>query len=177
MVTVASMSDEDARDAELLETGQIDRLLAKYHVVIVGRCIARTNVHDGQDVAQDVEFRLFREYQAGKRYPGVPYRVVVHNVIAWTLADHFAGRPTDVPLPDDWGGAGADFAGGLVDRVWLAELIEELPAGERDACRLVYLAGASPEQAARELGTTRNNVDQRLFRARGRLRELIGDDG
>ena len=62
-----------------------------------------TNVHDGQDVAQDVEFRLFREFQAGKRYPGVPYRVVVHNVIGWTLADHFAGRPTDVPLPEDWG--------------------------------------------------------------------------
>ena len=71
------MSDEDARDAHLLETGQIDRLLAKYHVVIVGRCIARTNVNDGQDVAQDVEFRLFREFQAAKRYPGVPYRVVV----------------------------------------------------------------------------------------------------
>ena len=171
------MSDEDARDAHLLETGRIDRLLAKYHVVILGRCIARTSVHDGQDVAQDVEFRLFREFQAGKRYPGVPYRVVVHNVIGWTLADFFAGRPTDVPLPEEWGSVEADFAGGLVDRMWLAELIEGLPPIEREACRLVYLDGVSPEQAAVELGTTRNNVDQRLFHARKRLKEMIGDDG
>ena len=171
------MSDEDARDAHLLETGQIDRLLAKYHIVIVGRCIARTNVHDGQDVAQDVEFRLFREFQAGRRYPGVPYRVVVHNVIGWTLADHFAGRPTDVPLPDGWEAGGGQFEGEVVDRMWLSELIEELPPVEREACRLVYLEGVSPEQAASELGTTRNNVDQRLFHARKRLREMIGDDG
>src|SRR5262245_57909692 len=173
------MSDEDARDAHLLESGQIDRLLAKYHFVILGRCIARTNVHDGQDVAQDVEFRLFREFQAGKTYPGVPYRVVVHNVIGWTLADHFAGRPTDVPLPEDWGSASteADFAGGLVDRMWLTELIESLPQVEREACTLVYLEGVGPEEAARTLNTTRNNIDQRLFHARRRLKELIGDDG
>ena len=171
------MSDEDARDAHLLETGRIDRLLAKYHVVIVGRCIARTNVHDGQDVAQDVEFRLYREFQAGKRYPGVPYRVVVHNVIGWTLADFFQGKPTDVPLPEDWGSAEVDFAGGLVDRMWLAELIDELPPVEREACRLVYLEGVSPERAAVELDTTRNNIDQRLHHARRRLREMIGDDG
>jgi RNA polymerase sigma factor (sigma-70 family) len=143
----------------------------------VGRCIARTNVNDGQDVAQDVEFRLFREFQAGKRYPGVPYRVVVHNVIGWTLADHFAGRPTDVPLPDGWEAEGGQFEGEVVDRMWLSELIEELPSVEREACRLVYLEGVSPEHAASELGTTRNNVDQRLFHARKRLRELIGDDG
>ena len=121
------MSDEDARDAHLLETGQIDRLLATHHIVIVGRCIARTNVHDGQDVAQDVEFRLFREFQAGKRYPGVPYRVVVGNVIKWTLADHFGGRPTDVPLPDGWETAGSGFADEVIDRLWLADLVDALP--------------------------------------------------
>jgi DNA-directed RNA polymerase specialized sigma24 family protein len=48
---------------------------------------------------------------------------------------------------------------------------------EREACTLVYLEGVSPEQAARELGTTRNNIDQRLFHARNRLREMISDHG
>lgn len=97
------MTDDDARDAQLLEAGQFDRLLAKYHLVILARCIRGTrNVDDGQDVAQDVEFRLFREFQAGKRYPGVPFRVVVHQVVKWTIKDHFQGRPTDVPLPDGW---------------------------------------------------------------------------
>jgi DNA-directed RNA polymerase specialized sigma24 family protein len=167
------MTDEDARDAELFETGRIDRLLAKYHPVILGRCIARTNVLDGEDVAQDVEFRLYREFQAGKRYPGVPYRVVVHNVIGWTISEHFQGRRTDVPLPEGWEPGVAGFDGGLVDRLWIAELVEQLPAVERDACTLVYIQGMTPAQAAAELATTANNVHQRLFHARRRLAEMM----
>jgi RNA polymerase sigma factor (sigma-70 family) len=173
------MTDDDARDAHLLEDGHIDRLLAKYHPVILGRCIARTNVRDGEDVAQDVEFRLFREFQAGKRYPGIPYRVVVHNVIRWTLAEHFQGRATDVPLPEGWehGDGGLGFELELVDRLWIADLVEQLPPVERDACTLVYIQGMSPAQAAAELDTTPNNVHQRLFHARRRLEEMIDGDG
>ena len=166
------MSDDDARDTQLLEEGRIDRLLAKYHPVILGRCIARTNVRDGEDVAQDVEFRLLREFQAGRRYP-VPYRVVVHNVIGWTLREHFGGRRTDVPLPDGWAPAQDGFEREVVDRLWLADLVERLPAVEREACTLVYIRGMSPAQAAVQLDTTPNNVHQRLFHARRRLEELI----
>ena len=99
---------DDARDADLLADGRIERLLATYEPVILARCIKETrSVHDGQDVAQDVMFRLYREFRAGKRYEGVPYRVVVHQVVRWTLADFFAGRRTDVPLPDELELAGA----------------------------------------------------------------------
>jgi DNA-directed RNA polymerase specialized sigma24 family protein len=171
------MTDDDARDAQLLEAGEIDRLLAKYHPVILGRCIARTNVRDGEDVAQDVEFRLFREFQAGKRYPAVPYRVVVHNVIGWTLAEHFQGRRTDVPMPLGWEPGDGGFEGELVDRLWIAELVDQLPAVEQEACTLVYIRGMSPAQAAAHLGTTANNVHQRLFHARRRLEEMIVGDG
>ena len=172
------MRDDDARDADLLADGRIDRLLATYELVILARCIKETkNVHDGHDVAQDVMFRLFREYQAGKRYPGVPYRVVVHQVTKWTLADFFAGRRTDVPLPEELGLAGDDIGERVVSELWLRDLVAGLPTAERDACALVYLEGLSPEQAAKHLDTTRNNIDQRLFHARKRLRDLAGDDG
>ena len=171
------MSDDDARDVHLLETGQIERLLARYHLAILGRCIVRAGAGEGEDVAQDVEYRLLREFRAGRRYPGVPYRVVVHNVIRWTLAEHFRGRPTDVPLADGWEQADGGFAADLLDRLWLADLIAELPRVEREACTLVYGEGLSPAQAAERLGTTANNVHQRLFHARKRLRDLIGDDG
>lgn len=169
------MSDEDARDTHLYETGQIDRLLAKYHLVILGRCIARTNVDDGQDIAQDVEFRLLREFRAGKRHP-VPYRVVVHQVIGWTIQDYFEGRPTDVAFPEGWEPGVAGDEEPLVDRFWISELVEQLPQGERLACGLVYLQGLSPAQAAARLGTTANNVHQRLFHGRSRLRELMRHD-
>ena len=93
----------------------------------------RAHVRDGEDVAQDVEFRLFREFQAGKRYPGIPYRVVVHNVIRWTLAEHFQGRATDVPLPEGWehgdGGLGNWQGAGAVDEVGR----EEIELGDADA--------------------------------------------
>jgi len=50
---------DDARDADLLADGRIESLLARYELVILARCIRDTkSVHDGQDVAQDVLFRL-----------------------------------------------------------------------------------------------------------------------
>ena len=172
----ASQSDHD--DADLLADGRIEHLLAKYEPVIVARCIKATkNVHDGHDVAQDVMFRLFREFEAGKRYEGIPYRVVVHQVTKWTLADFHAGRRTDVPLPDELDLAAEDVGDGVLSALWLRELLTQLPERERATCELVYVEGLSPEQAARRLGTTRNNVDQRLFHARKRLRELMDDDG
>ena len=172
----ASQSDHD--DADLLADGRIEHLLAKYEPVIVARCIKWTkSVHDGHDVAQDVMFRLFREFDAGKRYEGVPYRVVVHQVTKWTLADFFAGRRTDSPLPDDLELGPDDPAERVVSELWLREVVDQLPDGERLACTLVYLEGLGPEQAAERLGTTRNNVDQRLFHARKRLRELMAADG
>jgi RNA polymerase sigma factor (sigma-70 family) len=177
VLSASSTDHDDARDSELLADGRIERLLARYELVIQARCIRETkNVHDGQDVAQDVMFRLFREFHAGKRYVGIPYRVVVHQVTKWTLADFFAGRRTDVALPDDLEIREDDPGDRVVSELWLHELVEQLPEAEQAACTLVYLEGLSPEQAAERLGTTRNNVDQRLFHARKRLRDLM-DDG
>ena len=35
-------------------------------------------------------FRLWKELTAGKRYRA-PFRVVVHQVIGWTIKEHFGG--------------------------------------------------------------------------------------
>src|SRR4029079_3493059 len=120
----ASQSDHD--DADLLADGRIEHLLAKYEPGIVARCIKATkNVHDGHDVAQDVMFRLFREFNAGKRYEGIPYRVVVHHVTKWTMAHFFAGRAADSPLPDDLE-LGADDAGErVVSDLWLRDVVAQ----------------------------------------------------
>lgn len=156
-------------DEELLASGEYATLLARYEVVIVQRCVARLRGHpDAEDVAQDVKLRLWRELQAGNTYP-VPYRVVVHKVIGWTLKDHWAGRDTAVPLPEGWeAGAEDDFAGPLI----VDELLAGLPPREQEVWRL-YTEGLSPDQIAERLGVTRNNVDQALHRGRKRLRELL----
>ena len=61
----------------------------KYEPVILGRCIAELRGGlDADDVAQDVKVRLWGELTKGKSY-AVPFRVVVHKVIGWTLRDHW----------------------------------------------------------------------------------------
>ena len=82
-----------------------------------------------------------------------------------------------MPLPDELELREDDPGDRVVSDLWLRDLIAQLPDAERAACTLVYLDGLSPEQAAERLATTRNNVDQRLFHARKRLRDLIDGDG
>src|SRR5438034_7078883 len=93
----------DARDAEdkrLLEAGEYARLVESYYGVIVKRCQARTKSDgDAFDVAADVVIRLLGELKSGKRY-GVPFRVVVHKLIGWKLAEHFAGLSQEAELGD-----------------------------------------------------------------------------
>ena len=158
--------DDDA----LLPSGDHAVLLAKYEPVIVQRCVAALRGHaDAEDVAQDVKLRLFRELQAGKRYP-VPYRVVVHQVIGWTLRDYWGKRDTTLPLPEGWEPAVEDDpAGPLI----VEEMLEELPAREQEVLRLYAVAGLGPQQIADQLGTTRNNVDQILHRGREKLKEKL----
>jgi len=164
----------DAEDALNVQTGDFAALLAPYLEIIHQRCLIAVRDGQGEDVAQNVYLRLLREHQAGRRYR-VPYRVVVHKVVEWTIKAHFQGLPADVPLPDDFELAGYEGGVGEVDdEDELAQWFANLPAGERRVCELRYLHGLEPDEIAGELGMTRNAVDQRLFHARKRLREIIG---
>ena len=156
-------------DEALLASGDHARLLARYEPVIVQRCVAAMRGHpDAEDVAQDVKLRLWRELQAGKTYP-VPFKVVVHKVVGWTLKDHWAGRDTTVPLPEGWEPPAEDDRDGpLIVR----EALAELPPREQEVWTL-WIDGLSPDQIAAELGITRNNVDQALHRGRLKLKEIV----
>ena len=165
---------DDARDSELLEDGDIAALLARYEPVIRGRCIARLKGHlDADDVAQDVRLRLLTEFRKGKRWSGTPFRVVVHNVVKWTLADYFAGRPTEAPLPDAWEAALPDDADEVLSHYYLATVFQALPPRQRQVCELRYLEALDHRQIAEKLGIERGAVDVALFRGHEKLRELV----
>ena len=167
------MAHDDARDAQLCADGDIAALLAAYDHVILSRCIARLRGgSDSEDVAQNVRLRLLDEFRRGKRYT-VPYRVVVHKVIDWTLGDYFAGRRTDVPLPEGWEPPVDGGADAVVSRYYLADLLGELPGRSREVAEARYLRGLEHDEIAAELQITRNNVDQALHRVHARLRETI----
>jgi RNA polymerase sigma factor (sigma-70 family) len=160
-------------DAALLESGDHARLLARYEVVIHQRCVAALRGHvDAEDVAQNVKLRLWRELQAGRRYGGLPYRIVVHQVIGWTIKDYFAGRDTTLPLPEGWLGDTADPIGERDDRYSVEAVLAELPTRQRE-CWALRMAGFEPEQIATRLGLTRNAVDQALHNGRKKLRQAL----
>src|SRR3954451_15095883 len=111
----------DARDAEdkrLLENGEIDLLLAGWHETIVGRCIANMRGPVGDDVAQFVCERLWKELKAGKHRDGRwPFRVIVHKVIGWACGGWYEKGWGELELVeiDGLGGGGfTDDGGGAV---------------------------------------------------------------
>jgi RNA polymerase sigma factor (sigma-70 family) len=166
--------DADADDTRLLEAGAIEYLLARYHDVIVGRCVARLRGHaDAEDVAQNVKLRLLREFHRGRRYGDTPYRVVVHQVIGWTLSEYFDGRPTDLELPEDWSPEAADPSARVDADFYLEALFEDLPPRQREVLELRYLSGLEHDEIARRLGMTRNAVDQALHNGHAKLRQAL----
>ena len=138
------------------------------------RCVAALRGHaDAEDVAQDVKLRLWRELEAGKSYP-VPFRIVVSKVIEWTLRDHWQGRDTHAPLPDNWDPGGSDPTDDVGADDALQELLRARLTGRTlEVCELRYLEGLEIEEIAQRLGTSRNAVDQALHRAHAKLREAL----
>ncbi len=161
----------DAEDRRLLEGGEHDRLLAKYFPVVKARVAARLRHEaDAQDVTQMVMLRLLTELRRGRTY-AVPYRVVVHKVIGWTLREHWSGQPLMGELPEHVTDGGKPFDD-VEFGADLEALLEELGGRTAEVCRLRYLhQGLAPEQIAERLGMTRNAVDQALWRGRGFLGE------
>ena len=164
----------DAEDAHLLERGDHAALIAAYEDVVVQRCLIATRGNEGYDVAQNVFLRLLQELDRGRRYT-VPYRVVVHKVVDWTVKEHFAGRPMDFALPEGWDPVGESDPYAEVDDGDLDALWADLAEGDRRVLDLRYVQGLEIDEIAERLGKTRNAVDQALHRAHDKLRTLIAD--
>jgi RNA polymerase sigma-70 factor, ECF subfamily len=168
----------DARDARLLEEGRLAELVAAYWPIIVQRCRLRVrDRYDADDVASDVVHRLMHQLARGKRFT-VPFRVVVHKRIDWEVKGFFGRRrrarerETSIEaLMEPW--AEDESLVGILDRDEVEGLVERLPGRDREILEFVYLEGLTIQAAAERLGITRNAADQRLFRARQRLRESL----
>jgi RNA polymerase sigma factor (sigma-70 family) len=167
--------ERDAEDARLLEKGDIAGLIA---ATTASSSAAASRALRGDDaaydVAQNVMLRLVAEFKRGKRYT-VPYRVVVHQIIDWTLKEHFEDRDTAVPLPEGWEPTVEDSSEAVLSRYYLTDLLATLPGETRRVMELRYLDGLEIEQIAERLGVTRNAVDQALHRGHKKLREGLAD--
>jgi RNA polymerase sigma factor (sigma-70 family) len=165
----------DAEDAHLLENCEHAELLAAYYPVVLQRCLLGVRSNAAEDVAQTVCLRLAGELCRGKTY-GVPYRVVVHKCIDWTIKGYLADLPADVPIPADWDlESSQDPFAAFEDDYDLHELFRGLPEGDREIAELRYCDSLEIGQIAAQLGKKRNAVYQALSRAHRELRKrLIG---
>jgi RNA polymerase sigma-70 factor, ECF subfamily len=168
----------DARDARLMQEGRFDDLVAAYLHVIRQRCLVRLrDPYDADDVASDIVIRLLRQLRSGRRF-SVPFRVVVHKRIEWSVKDFFAEskrrRMLDrlmerdhEPLAED------DDLLQFLDHDEVVRLIDRLTGRDREILELVHVEDLSIAEAAQRLGIERNTADQRLYRARKRLKEIL----
>jgi RNA polymerase sigma factor (sigma-70 family) len=168
-----SRAARDDEDGLLLETGDHATLLAAYYPVIRQRCLLGVRGDVADDVAQDVCVRLAAELRRGKRYH-VPYRVVVHQFVRWTIMEHHAGIPTDLPIPPGWDPVSPDdpFAAFEADYD-IDQLFHDLPAGDREVAELRYRRSFEIDEIASRLGKQRNAVDQALWRVHRKLWRLL----
>ena len=167
----------DARDAEdkrLLDEGEHKRLLGNYFDVVRERAFLRLrNRDEADDVAQQVFLRLLGELKGGKTY-NVPFRVVVHMVLEWTLRGFYPGAKSDFELPEDWSPEAPDAYAEWEERFDLAALFGDLPERQRQVAELRYLERLEPAEIAERLQIEPNAVHQALHNAHANLRKKLG---
>ena len=102
----------------------------------------------------------------------MPFRVVVHKVIDWTIGDYWPDRPTDV-APEWFDPAEpCDGLGEFLDRDAVVDA--RRPRGEdAQVMELYYLERLEIDEIAEQLGMKRNAVDQALHRGHAKLREIF----
>jgi DNA-directed RNA polymerase specialized sigma24 family protein len=161
---------QDKQDRELLARGAVEELLAAYVDAVQARCCNRCGAH-GEDVAQQVFLRLWRELADGKHRDGdKPFREIVNGVVHFTCKGWegtILGR--DAPLDDHLeppGGFTDDIADDVAAVIDVGSFVDSLPPGDGEIARLRMLEQREIEDIARETGKTRNAVDQALFRVR-----------
>lgn len=170
--------ERDARDARLIAEGAFNELVAAYYWTIRQRCAVRVrHPSHADDVAHAVVMRLLHQLQRGRGF-SVPFRVVVHKRIDWEVKDFQARqqlqRERTLSLEDanePWRDEDSLLA--VLDRDEVERLLSRIPERDREILEFVYLDGITIAQAAERLGITRNAADQRLFRARQRLKEIV----
>ena len=166
---------DDIEDDRLLAEGDLNEVLARHFPRLMQRALARMPHGEAQDCVQETMLRVFRDYQRRGGFDH-PIRVILHRRLDWQMNDHFAARPDEVALPEDWlqqvDEPGYDD---IVSRDYLEELLNHLNDRQRRLAEALYLEGLSIQEIADRFRMTRNAVDQALHRAHRKLREIVDE--
>ena len=158
------------------DTAAFAALYDRYAPLVRAVCHDATrNVHDAQDLAQEVFLRGFRRLRSLRhpdRFAAWIIGITRHVCREWrrgawqTRRDRWPAEPVKAgdPVPDDE----------AVRR--LHQSLLGLPEKERLAIHAFYLLDRSAEQARRVVGLSRSGFYRCLERAKRRLRRVMAED-
>ena len=134
------------------------------------------NFHDAEDITQEVFLKAYQKLSTLKRWD---------NFLAWLFSitvnsckdflKSSARRPDGNYIEDQdatlWDAPSIDAYRSESAAESIREAIDELPEIYRQTLTLYYLGGLNSKEIARFLGTSANTVNQRLMRARTKLKK------
>ena len=151
-----------------------EMLVREHASAVLGLCVAFTkNVHDGEDIMQDVFLQAFTRIDTLRDHTRA--RQWLLKIARRRCIDHYRKRRVCHPIAEaEAVPARPDHGNDHIAQVHSA--ISKLPEGYREAITLYYLDGRDCAGAARSLGISNAAVRRRLVRARLMLHELLVED-
>jgi RNA polymerase sigma-70 factor (ECF subfamily) len=183
---LSQCSDRDL--AALALSGRQDayrEFLARYKAAVFR--LIRSNVGDENEAMDLTQESFVAGFAALGRYDGErPFRVWISRIALNKCRDwarrravrSFFTRALPLEAAYDVAGEGPTVETEAADRAELARVrkaIADLPSNLREVIVLRGIEELSQSEAAEMLGVSEKAIETRLYRARGRLRELLGE--
>lgn len=175
---------ELVRRARAGDSAAFGTLVERYQGRILRLVRGMVSEHDAEDVAQDAFLKAFRkldEFDERARFYTWVYRIASNAALDWRKRERYR-RHGDLPVGPEGEDAVPSNAPGppvAARRREMAEAIDRAIAGLPDHYHQIVVLrevqGLSYEEIAEVLGISKGTVESRLFRARERLRETLGE--
>ena len=154
------------------ETLTPEKLVREHASVVLGFCISFTkNLHDGEDIMQDVFLQAFTKLRTLRDHAAA--RPWLLKIARRMCIDHYRRRRASYPISEDVP-ARPDYGNERIMRVHAA--VSKLPKGYREAITLYYLDGRNCAGVAQSLGISEGAARRRLVRGRLMLHDLLLED-
>jgi RNA polymerase sigma-70 factor (ECF subfamily) len=154
---------------------RFDPLFEAHHQAIYRYCVRRVGRADAEDATAEVFAVAWRRLNDMPQ--GEPARAWLYGVAYRVIGNHYRAslrrRRLTMRLQSREDEPGADDADPEVEALLTA--LEALSPADQELVRLSAWDGLSRSEIATVLGIKENAVDQRLHRARARLRDRLGD--
>lgn len=175
------------------DTGAFQELVLKYEKRVYNHCMRMVNdEEESYDLTQEVFLKVFRKiknYEHTYSFYTWLYRITVNSCIDYlrrkkrqvqsislsaNIGDDGSQYGKDQDIPDFTFVPDVAFANKELDEI-LRKANDQLSEKLRSIILLKEIEGFSYEEIAEILGCSKGTVKSRLFRARERLKEILGD--